>query len=159
MGGPNTVSSPGRGINNVDRTLPANILQHGGTSTASRVVSGSRWHRDAAVLGWHGLDDATRTSRSTAAAGRGDRLWPEPCALHAILSLLTFWACGGWIWVWLIVALDNKKRVQAIDAYGNPIVTPQQVAARQEQRRQQLIALAVIAVIVVVIVILSALIS
>jgi hypothetical protein len=41
-------------------------------------------------------------------------------ALHAILSLLTFWACGGWIWIWLLVALDNKK-VQPVDALGNPI--------------------------------------
>jgi hypothetical protein len=33
-------------------------------------------------------------------------------ALHAVLTLLTFWACGGWAWVWLIVALSNKKRVR-----------------------------------------------
>ncbi len=45
-------------------------------------------------------------------------------ALHAILSLLTFWACGGWIWIWLIVALANNKRARPVDAYGNPIVPP-----------------------------------
>lgn len=33
-------------------------------------------------------------------------------ALHAILTLLTFWAFGGWAWVWLIVALTNKKQVR-----------------------------------------------
>jgi hypothetical protein len=45
-------------------------------------------------------------------------------AVHAILSLLTFWMCGGWIWVWLIVALANNKRAQPVDAYGNPIPRP-----------------------------------
>lgn len=32
-------------------------------------------------------------------------------ALHAVLTLLTFPLCGGWAWVWLIVAMGNKKRV------------------------------------------------
>lgn len=31
--------------------------------------------------------------------------------LHAILTVLTFWACGGWGWVWLLVAMNNKKHV------------------------------------------------
>lgn len=35
-------------------------------------------------------------------------------ALHAVLTLLTFWACGGWAWVWLIVALNNRRRVHVI---------------------------------------------
>ena len=30
-------------------------------------------------------------------------------ALHAVLTLLTFWACGGWGWIWLIVALSNRR--------------------------------------------------
>jgi hypothetical protein len=33
-------------------------------------------------------------------------------ALHAVLTLFTFWACGGWAWIWLIVALGNKKRIR-----------------------------------------------
>jgi Protein of unknown function (DUF2510) len=33
-------------------------------------------------------------------------------ALHFILTLLTFWLFGGWLWVWLIVALINKRRVR-----------------------------------------------
>jgi hypothetical protein len=45
-------------------------------------------------------------------------------AVHAILSILTFWMCGGWIWVWLIVALVNNKHVRSVDAYGRTIVTP-----------------------------------
>jgi hypothetical protein len=35
-------------------------------------------------------------------------------ALHAILTLLTFWACGGWVWIWLLIALSNKKRVRIL---------------------------------------------
>lgn len=44
--------------------------------------------------------------------------------LHLILTVLTFWACGGWIWIWLIVALANNKRVQTVDAYGRVITPP-----------------------------------
>jgi hypothetical protein len=35
-------------------------------------------------------------------------------ALHAILRLFTFWMCGGWAWVWLIIALNNRKNVRVI---------------------------------------------
>jgi Protein of unknown function (DUF2510) len=35
-------------------------------------------------------------------------------ALHAVLTLLTFWACGGWAWIWLIVALSNRRRVHMV---------------------------------------------
>ena len=35
-------------------------------------------------------------------------------ALHAVLTLLTFWACGGWAWIWLIVALSNRRRVHVV---------------------------------------------
>ena len=35
-------------------------------------------------------------------------------ALHAVLTLLTFWACGGWAWIWLIVAVSNRRRVHVI---------------------------------------------
>jgi hypothetical protein len=45
-------------------------------------------------------------------------------AVHGILTLFTFWMCGGWAWIWLIVALVNNKRVQPVDAYGNPIPRP-----------------------------------
>ncbi len=33
-------------------------------------------------------------------------------ALHGILTLFTFWLCGGWGWIWLIVAIMDKKRVR-----------------------------------------------
>jgi hypothetical protein len=35
-------------------------------------------------------------------------------ALHAVLTLLTFWACGGWAWIWLIVAVSNRRRVHVV---------------------------------------------
>jgi len=35
-------------------------------------------------------------------------------ALHAVLTLLTFWACGGWAWIWLIVAVSNRRRVVVV---------------------------------------------
>jgi hypothetical protein len=34
--------------------------------------------------------------------------------LHAILTLLTFWGCGGWAYVWLMIAISNKKRYRVI---------------------------------------------
>jgi hypothetical protein len=45
-------------------------------------------------------------------------------AVHFILTLFTFWLCGGWAWIWLIVALSNNRRVQTVDAYGNVIRRP-----------------------------------
>lgn len=45
-------------------------------------------------------------------------------ALHFILTLFTFWACGGWAWIWLLIALTNTRRVQAVDAYGHVIQPP-----------------------------------
>ena len=41
-------------------------------------------------------------------------------ALHAVLTLLTFWACGGWAWIWLIVALSNRRRVHVISHAPRP---------------------------------------
>jgi hypothetical protein len=41
-------------------------------------------------------------------------------ALHAVLTLLTFWACGGWAWIWLIVALSNRRRVHVITGPPQP---------------------------------------
>jgi hypothetical protein len=35
-------------------------------------------------------------------------------ALHAVLTLLTFWACGGWAWIWLIVAIGNRRQVHVV---------------------------------------------
>ena len=32
-------------------------------------------------------------------------------ALHAILTLFTFWACGGWAWVWLIIRTPDMESV------------------------------------------------
>lgn len=34
--------------------------------------------------------------------------------LHLILSLLTFPLCGGWLWIWLFIALNDKKRVRYV---------------------------------------------
>ncbi|WP_071289700.1 DUF2510 domain-containing protein [Mycolicibacterium llatzerense] len=34
--------------------------------------------------------------------------------LHLILTVLTFWLFGGWLWIWLIIALQNKQRVVPI---------------------------------------------
>lgn len=31
--------------------------------------------------------------------------------LHAILTFLTWPLCGGWGWVWLFVAMNNRKHV------------------------------------------------
>ena len=35
-------------------------------------------------------------------------------ALHAVLTVLTFWACGGWAWIWLIVTLSSRRRVHVV---------------------------------------------
>jgi len=35
-------------------------------------------------------------------------------ALHAVLTLLTFWACGGWGWIWLIITMSNRRRVHVV---------------------------------------------
>lgn len=67
-------------------------------------------------------------------------------AVHAILTLLTFWACGGWVWIWLIVAMQNRQQVRQVDAYGNVIVrppTPAQVTATEANRRTWAIGAAV----------------
>jgi hypothetical protein len=37
-------------------------------------------------------------------------------AVHGVLTLLTFWACGGWAWIWLVVALQNRQHT--IDEHG-----------------------------------------
>ena len=129
------------------------FVRYGCTFTATaRLVSRPRWYGNATPCRPHRLDDATRTSSPGApsAAPRWvDRHRPNH-ALHAILTLLTFWMCGGWAWIWLLVALGNKKRVQRVDAYGNILPpTPQ-------QRRQQVITVAVIAGILVLILVLSA---
>lgn len=34
--------------------------------------------------------------------------------LHAILTLLTFPLCGGWGWVWLVIAMNDKKKVRYV---------------------------------------------
>ena len=45
-------------------------------------------------------------------------------ALHFILTLFTFPACGGWAWIWLLVALDNSRKIQTVDMYGRQILPP-----------------------------------
>jgi hypothetical protein len=35
-------------------------------------------------------------------------------APHAVLTQLTFWACGGWASIWLTVAFSNRRRVQVV---------------------------------------------
>ncbi|AHY27095.1 hypothetical protein PBI_PHANTASTIC_32 [Mycobacterium phage Phantastic] len=35
-------------------------------------------------------------------------------ALHLLLSLLTFWLFGGWIWVWIFVAISNHGKTRTI---------------------------------------------
>ena len=34
--------------------------------------------------------------------------------LHFILTLLTWPLCGGWVWIWLLVAANNKKRIRLV---------------------------------------------
>lgn len=41
-------------------------------------------------------------------------------ALHAVLTLLTFWACGGWAWIWLIIAISNRRQVHVVSAPPPP---------------------------------------
>jgi hypothetical protein len=40
-------------------------------------------------------------------------------AVHGVLTLLTFWACGGWAWIWLAVALQNRQHT--IDEHGRTV--------------------------------------
>ena len=41
--------------------------------------------------------------------------------LHLILTLLTWWFFGGWVFVWGVVAVVNRKRrvILRVDDYGN----------------------------------------
>jgi hypothetical protein len=41
--------------------------------------------------------------------------------LHFLLTVLTFWALGGWAWIWLLVAITGRKQVLTVDLYGNVI--------------------------------------
>jgi hypothetical protein len=47
---------------------------------------------------------------------KGPKHW-----LHFLLTVLTFWALGGWLWIWLLVALSGRKYVLTVDIYGNVI--------------------------------------
>ena len=135
------------------------FVRYGCTFTATaRLVSRPRWYGNATLFRRHRLDDATRTSSPGApsAAPAGLIVTGPNHALHAILTLLTFWMCGGWAWIWLLAALGNKKRVQPVDAYGNILPPTPQLAAQRDQRRQQVITVAVIAGILVLILVLSA---
>jgi len=57
-------------------------------------------------------------------------------ALHFVLTLFTFWMCGGWAWIWLIIALSNRREVQTVDAYGNVISRPRTGAAGIQWNKQ-----------------------
>ena len=41
--------------------------------------------------------------------------------LHLILTLLTFCLMGGWIWVWIALAIfgGEKREIATVDEYGN----------------------------------------
>jgi len=59
--------------------------------------------------------------------------------LHAVATLFTWPLCGGWAWVWLFIAANNRRTVHAIDAYGNVILTPEEIAAEEASRKRLLI--------------------
>lgn len=46
---------------------------------------------------------------------------PVNHVLHLILSVLTFWMIGGWLWVWAGIALfgGEKRYTIQVDEYGN----------------------------------------
>jgi len=72
------------------------------------------WYPDPSGVPVQRWFDGTQWTDHTAPMG------PDPVTvvegpnhvLHLILTLLTFWLCGGWAWVWLFIALSNKKRVR-----------------------------------------------
>ena len=45
--------------------------------------------------------------------------------LHLILTLLTFWLIGGWIWVWIALVIfgGEKREIASVDEYGNVTLT------------------------------------
>ncbi|QFG08936.1 hypothetical protein PBI_MALAGASYROSE_40 [Mycobacterium phage MalagasyRose] len=38
--------------------------------------------------------------------------------LHLLLTVFTWPLCGGWAWVWLFIALSNKRTVHVVSANG-----------------------------------------
>lgn len=124
------------------------------------------WYPDpSGVLGhryWDGFSWTTTSPLAASPQAAGVVVTGPNHALHGILSLLTFWACGGWIWVWLFVALANNKRAQPVDAYGNVISrpqTPQQIASAEANRRAWLIGGAVFVGLLMMILVISAIIA
>lgn len=79
----------------------------------SAPVSGPGWFPDPAGSGkvryWDGYQWTNQYAPEPVTVVQGPNH-----VLHAILSLLTFPLCGGWLWVWLIVALNNKKTVRRV---------------------------------------------
>ena len=63
-------------------------------------------------------------------------------ALHAVLTLLTFWACGGWAWIWLIVAVSNRRRVHVVSHAASAAAVNSYRYPRQDQVRYRLEAVA-----------------
>ncbi|AFM54922.1 structural protein [Mycobacterium phage Astro] len=35
-------------------------------------------------------------------------------ALHLLLTILTFWMFGGWLWVWILVAIANHNKTTIV---------------------------------------------
>lgn len=76
------------------------------------------------AAGWYPDPGGARTLRYWDGRAWTDSYSPTPQpttfvegpnhALHAILTLFTFPLCGGWAWIWLIIALNNKKRVRYV---------------------------------------------
>ena len=64
-----------------------------------------------------------------------------PNALHAVLTLLTFWAWGRWTWIWLIVALSNRRQVHIVapplPPRGSPLRTASPLRCRRAARRAE----------------------
>ena len=71
-----------------------------------------------------------------------------------MLTLLTFWMCGGWAWVWLVIAASNRRQVQTVDAYGNVIA--RRTGGTQWDQQAVWIVIGTIAAIVLLLIILGA---
>lgn len=73
----------------------------------------SGWYPDPSGSGQRYFDGAGWTTHYAAPVVARDQVYvtgPNH-VLHAILTVLTFWACGGWGWCWLVIAMNNRKHV------------------------------------------------
>lgn len=69
------------------------------------------WYPDPVGLGQRYFDGIAWTGHHAPAPRDHIVVTGPNHVLHAILTFLTFWACGGWGWVWLLIALNNRKHV------------------------------------------------